>query len=95
LIIENKAKSIKFPDEISCKWATLTGLITRCNKPNEVLIVFNWLFGNAGEEWIQLFVSDIVDKFEKKRQLANLSKILVKEKAIQKYMIKKNELLKK
>ena len=95
LIIEGKAKSIKFPDEISCKWATLTGLITRCNKPNEVLIVFNWLFGNAGEEWIQLFVSDIVDKFEKKRQLANLSKILVKEKAIQKYMIKKNELLKK
>ena len=95
MIIENKAKSIKFPDEISCKWATLTGLITRCNKPNEVLIVFNWLFGNAGEEWIQLFVSDIVDKFEKKRQLANLSKILVKEKAIQKYMIKKNELLKK
>ena len=94
LIIEGKTKSIKFPDEISCKWATLTGLITRCNKPNEVLIVFNWLFGNAGEEWIQLFVSDIVDKFEKKRQLANLSKILVKEKAIQKYMIKKNELLK-
>ena len=66
MIIEGKAKSIKFPDEISCKWATLTGLITRCNKPNEVLIVFNWLFGNAGEEWIQLFVSDIVDKFEKK-----------------------------
>ncbi len=95
LIIEGKAKSIKFPDEISCKWATLTGLITRCNKPNDVLIVFNWLFGNAGEEWIQLFVSDIVDKFEKKKQLANLSKILIKEKSIQKYMIKKNELLKK
>ena len=95
MIIEGKAESIKFPDEISCKWATLTGLITRCNKPNEVLIVFNWLFDNAGEEWIQLFVSDIVDKFEKKMQLANLSKILVKEKAIQKYMIKKNELLKK
>lgn len=58
-------------------------------------MVFNWLFGNAGEEWIQLFISDIVDKFEKKKQLANLSKILIKEKSIQKYMIRKNELLKK
>ncbi len=95
LIIEGKSQSVKFPHEISCKWATLTGLVTRCNKSNAVLNVFNWLFDNAGEEWIQLFVSDIVDKFEKKKQLANLSKILIKEKSIQKYMIRKNELLKK
>ncbi len=95
LIIEGKSKSIKFPDEISCKWATLTGLITRCNKSIEVLNVFNWLFKNAGEEWIQLFVTDIVDKFERKKQLTNLSKILIKEKSIQKYIIRKNDLLKK
>ena len=92
-IIKGKGKGIKFPDEASCRWATTMGLTSRCKKASEVLMSFNWLIENANEEWVQLYASDVINQFERRRQLANLSKVLVKDKSIQKYIKRYHQLI--
>ena len=92
-IVAGKGAKIPFPKEASCRWATTTGLTVRSQKPPEVLAVFQWLIANASEEWVQLYAADIVSQFQRRKQLANLAKVVMKEPSIQKYLVHYSQLV--
>ena len=94
-ITKGKGEKINFPTEASGRWATIIGLTARSKKTADVLLVFKWLIVNADEEWIQLYATDVIRQFERRRQLANLSKVLVKDQSIQKYIKRYHQLLQK
>ncbi len=94
-ITKGKGGKINFPTEASGRWATIIGLTARSKKTADVLLVFKWLIVNADEEWIQLYATDVIRQFERRRQLANLSKVLVKDQSIQKYIKRYHQLLQK
>ena len=92
-IVAGKGGKIAFPKEASSRWATTTGLTVRSQKPPEVLTVFQWLIGKASEEWVQLYAADVVNQFQRRKQLANLAKVVVKDPAIQKYLAHYSQLI--
>ena len=94
-IIQGKGAKINFPKQVSCQWATTTGLTTRSKKPKEVKEVFRWLIKHASPEWIQLYASDIVNQFKKRNQLISLAGVVMNDIEIQKYLKDYEELLKK
>ncbi|QPN66561.1 ATP-binding protein [Synechococcus sp. CBW1006] len=85
-IAAGKGDKIAFPNEASSRWATTTGLTVRSKKPAQVLAVFQWLIAKASEEWVQLYAADVVNQFQRRKQLANLAKVVMKDAAIQKYL---------
>lgn len=92
-IVAGKGNAIEFPKEASSRWATTTGLTVRSQKPPEVLAVFQWLIAKASEEWVQLYAADVVNQFQRRKQLANLAKVVMKDPAIQKYLTHYSHLL--
>ena len=92
-IVAGKGGKIAFPKEASSRWATTTGLTVRSQKPPEVLAVFQWLIAKASEEWVQLYAADVVNQFQRRKQLANLAKVVMKDPAIQKYLTHYSQLI--
>jgi hypothetical protein len=92
-IVAGKGSKIAFPKEASSRWATTTGLTVRSQKPPEVLAVFQWLIAQASEEWVQLYAADVVNQFQRRKQLANLAKVVMKEPSIQKYLVHYSQLI--
>lgn len=92
-IVAGKGGKIAFPKEPSSRWATTTGLTVRSQKPPEVLAVFQWLIAKASEEWVQLYAADVVNQFQRRKQLANLAKVVMKDTAIQKYLAHYSQLI--
>ncbi len=94
-ILAGKGEKLKFPKQISCQWATTTGLTSRSKKPKEVQEVFRWLIKQATPEWVQLYASDIVNQFKQRNQLGNLAGVIMNDSQIRKYLKDYEELLKK
>jgi MoxR-like ATPase len=92
-IAAGKGDKIAFPKEASSRWATTTGLTVRSQKPPQVLAVFQWLIAKASEEWVQLYAADVVNQFQRRKQLANLAKVVMKDAAIQKYLAHYSQLI--
>ena len=65
----------------------------RSQKPPQVLAVFQWLIAKASEEWVQLYAADVVNQFQRRKQLANLAKVVMKDAAIQKYLAHYSQLI--
>jgi len=57
------------------------------------LAVFQWLIAQASEEWVQLYAADVVNQFQRRKQLANLAKVVMKEPSIQKYLVHYSQLI--
>jgi hypothetical protein len=93
VIINGKGSKIAFPREVSRRWATVTGLTVRSQKPLQVLTVFEWLIAKASEEWVQLYAADVVNQFQRRKQLGNLAKVLMKDPGIQKYLAHYSQLI--
>jgi hypothetical protein len=51
------------------------------------------LIAKASEEWVQLYAADIVNQFQRRKQLANLAKVVMKDPAIQKYLAHYSQLI--
>jgi MoxR-like ATPase len=92
-ILKGKGSKIPFPAEPSCRWATTTGLTIRSKEPAQVLAVFQWLIAQATEEWVQLYAADVVGQFQRRKQLAKLSKVVMSDPGIQKFLTHYTELL--
>ena len=58
-----------------------------------MLAVFQWLIAQATEEWVQLYAADVVGQFQRRKQLAKLSKVVMSDPGIQKFLTHYTELL--
>jgi len=92
-IAAGKGSKIDFPTEASSRWATTTGLTVRSTKPPEVVAVFQWLIDKASEEWVQLYAADVVNQFQRRKQLANLAKVVTKDAAIARFLAHYSQLI--
>jgi len=85
IIIKGKGKNINFPKQISAQWATTTGLIYRSTDAKQVKNVFGWLIDKSTPEWIQLYASDIVNRFKNQNKLSELARFVMSDPEIIKY----------
>jgi hypothetical protein len=89
-ILRGKGDHITFPKEPSVRYAITIALTIRASSVQESLNGFRWIADNAGQEWIQLFASDLFrvskarNEFGRLAQIANQDKRLFK--MFQEYM---------
>lgn len=67
------------PAEPSVRYAAVVGLAARAQQSSEALEAFSWLSEQAGPEWMQLFVSTLVAKFQALGQLSIFQELLQKD----------------
>ncbi len=92
-ILNGKGKSIAFPKEVSKRWATTTGLTSRSETSLHAKEAFHWLINNASSEWIQLYASDVINRFKQRNQLGDLAEAIMDDEHIGKYIKEYEELL--
>lgn len=85
MILKGQGKNINFPKQISGQWATTTGLIYRSLEAKQVKNVFLWLIDKSTPEWIQLYASDVVNRFKNQKKLSELAKFVMSDPEIIKY----------
>lgn len=66
-ILSGKGAKIKFPEEPSIRYATITALYLRLEKDKAVqqaLAGYEWISSNAGPEWEQVYASQVMQKLQ-------------------------------
>ena len=70
---------VKFPDEASGRYATVLGLAMRAFDPASAINGLKWLNTNAGDEWIQFYLSDVFAVFRENGRFGELARALGSE----------------
>jgi len=63
-----------FPTESSARYATVLGLIVRCENAEQSVNSLVWLVRNAGGEWVQFFVSDLFRIMRERGQFGDFTR---------------------
>ncbi|WP_320674892.1 MoxR family ATPase [Prochlorococcus sp. MIT 1341] len=92
-ILNGKGEKIAFPKEVSRRWATATGLTSRSKTPLQVKEAFHWLIHKTTSEWIQLYATDVINQFKKRKKLVDLAGVLVNDESIGMYIKQYEEIL--
>lgn len=91
-IIQGKT-SISFPNEASLRYATITGLVTRCRQPDEAINAFHWLTEKATAEWVQLFATDLFPQLRARDKLGEVHQQLMSDEKLSAFLREFAELM--
>ena len=86
LILSGNATNVKFPEELSARYAITIGLAVRNHSRDSALNAFRWLASNASAEWVQLFGTDCIRNMRSSGQMGVLAKMVKDELALQKFV---------
>jgi MoxR-like ATPase len=85
-ILEGNGSRILFPVEPSARYATAIGLTVQAIDADLAYNAFHWLSQVATEEWVQLFVSDLLGLMRSRGQIGMLATLIDKDPDLQKFM---------
>jgi MoxR-like ATPase len=85
-ILEGAGADIPFPTEPSARYATAIGLTIRAKDADRAYNAFLWLSRVATAEWVQLFVSDLLNLMRSQGQLGMLATLIAKDPEIGKFL---------
>jgi MoxR-like ATPase len=85
-ILEGTGADIPFPAEPSARYATAIGLTIRARDADRAYNAFLWLSRVATAEWVQLFVSDLLNLMRSQGQLGMLATLIAKDPEIGKFL---------
>jgi MoxR-like ATPase len=77
-IVSGKSK-LKFPDEPSIAYATVTALVTHVETAKHAENAFFWSIENASAEWVQLLATDLFPQLREKGLFQKFSASIVKD----------------
>jgi hypothetical protein len=75
-ILNGNGKTISWPDELSLRWAMIMGLAFHTDGPNAVRHAFVYLNKKAGPEWKNIFLQDVVTRFQSEEKMAKLAQLV-------------------
>lgn len=85
-ILEGQAGDYPFPEEPSARYALTMGLTLRAEDAVQGVNAFKWLVGVASDEWIQLYVADLMARMRGKNQFGRLTILAEKEPVLKRFM---------
>lgn len=83
-ILQGKGKRISFPKEPSQRYALTMALTMRATTLQESYQAFEWIANNAGQEWIQLFATDLFRLVQARNDLGRLATLVQRDQRLQK-----------
>jgi len=83
-ILKGNGKNIGFPKEPSLRYALTVALTMRATTLQESYQAFLWMARNAGNEWIQLFATDLFRQANARNELGRLAVLVQRDPALQK-----------
>lgn len=83
-ILQGKGKRISFPKEPSQRYALTMALTMRATTLQESYQAFEWIANNAGQEWIQLFATDLFRLAQARNDLGRLATLVQRDQRLQK-----------
>ena len=91
-VVEGRA-GVKFPEEVSLRYASVMGLVGRCKEALQAIHSFHWLVDEAPAEWIQLFATDLFPLLRKREQLAPVHEALTNDPKLRAFLTEFSQLL--
>jgi hypothetical protein len=82
-ILRGEGKDIQFPTEPSERYALTIGLTVRATALQESYQAFQWIALKAGQEWIQLFATDLFRQAQKRNELGRLATLVQRDQQLQ------------
>lgn len=82
-ILQGKGSNIGFPGEPSLRYALTMALTMRATSLQESYQAFTWMAGNAGNEWIQLFATDLFRQARARNELGRLATLVQNDQQLQ------------
>jgi hypothetical protein len=83
-ILHGNGTHIEFPAEPSQRYALTMALTMRAESLQESYQAFQWIAGNAGHEWIQLFATDLFRQARARNNLGRLAMLVQRDQHLQK-----------
>ncbi|WP_407571077.1 ATP-binding protein [Deinococcus altitudinis] len=78
-VLSGESRDMKLPQEPSVRYAAVVGLAARASGAQQGFHAFSWLAGQAGAEWLQLYVATLVSKFQARGELSELVALMDRE----------------
>lgn len=82
-ILQGNGQHISFPKEPSQRYALTVALTMRATSLQESYQAFQWMAGNAGQEWIQLFATDLFRLARARNDLGRLATLVQRDQRLQ------------
>jgi MoxR-like ATPase len=82
-ILQGHGKHISFPKEPSERYALTVALTVRATSLQESYQAFQWIASNAGQEWIQLFATDLFRQARARNDLGRLAMLVQRDQLLQ------------
>lgn len=82
-ILQGNGKRISFPKEPSQRYALTVALTMRATSLQESYQAFQWMSSNAGQEWIQLFATDLFRQAHTRNDLGRLATLVQRDQRLQ------------
>ncbi len=82
-ILRGDGKRVVFPKEPSQRYAVTVALTMRAKSLQESYHAFQWIAANAGQEWIQLFASDLFRQARARNDLGRLALLVQQDARLQ------------
>ena len=86
-ILQGNGKNIMFPTEPSIRYALTMALTMRATSLQESYQAFQWISGNAGLEWIQLFATDLFRQAQARNELGRLATLVQRDQKLQQMFV--------
>ena len=91
--MRGNGQKVGFPTEPSQRYALTVALTIRANSLQESYQAFQWIAGNAGHEWIQLFATDLFNRARARNDLGRLATLVQRDQRLQQMFVEYMELL--
>jgi len=78
-VLRGQGDSVAFPAEPSLRYAATVGLSMRAHTTDHAVACFRWLSAQAGAEWVQLFMSNLVTQVRARGQMGVLARAMEAE----------------
>jgi MoxR-like ATPase len=92
-VISGRFETASFPIEPSLIWATIVGLVTRCEEAKHVINASRWILNNGSNEWMATFIADAINRFMSSGRVGILALAMKEEPSIQQFVKDYHELL--
>jgi MoxR-like ATPase len=78
-VLRGRGEEVTFPAEPSLRYAATVGLSMRAQAAEQAVACFRWLEAQAGAEWVQLFMSNLVTQMRARGQMGVLVRAMEAE----------------
>ena len=85
-ILRGMGNDIVFPEDVSLRYALVTGLVLRAHDAEAAYHAFSWLATQAGPEWVQVYATDVFSRLRARGEFGALARRVADDPQLQQYL---------